>query len=449
MDSIAVCNKMHFVSFNVNNLVFDIQRSYWIRSWDEYDEDRPWTLKTFWNSDWDMTGISVGFGGEEPRMFGKRGTEEGAWETSKEMAPETWIRGFVFHLWPTNPLLEREHAPSWNYISVKGITIYFYDGFPVSYGDTGDSLMQRPLFAAEDMVIVGVEGQFAEKEDVTPWIMRFGLLQAYPGDEEKPDPGYYPEVRNEEQMSWSSASMALLDKPIWESEHLKFVCDDLNRIEVDFYREVIPLRILMLGNRPNELANIRSISACINSVGMCERDNKRCFSNAVTNARVSFVDDQQTRTMREVEEDGFSWPEENWEEFEIDGPGGEIIEEIGWVEAYDRSPHHLYLRTNRNRTVLFALDTLADENNTNTRNKLTGWTVDNDYLRVLKAEEGDVIVGIVMGFGQRESDDWLPKSDMEEFGIRPWTYETFQKRSESELFSYLSFVGALTMAKDD
>ncbi|EEU42515.1 uncharacterized protein NECHADRAFT_80127 [Fusarium vanettenii 77-13-4] len=432
MESIAVCNKMHFVGFNVKP-VFDTQRSYWIRSWDEYDADRPWTLRTFWNSDWDMTGISVSFGDEEPRMFGKRGTEEGAWETSKEVAPETWLRGFVFHLWPTNPLLEWEHAP-WNYISVKGITIYFYDGFPVSYGDTGDSLMQRPLFAAEDMVIVGVEGQLAEKEGVTPWILRFGLLQAYPGDEEKPDPGYYPEVGDEEQMSWSSASLALLGKPSWESESLKFICDGFDRVEnIDIDRELIPLRILMLGNRPNELANIRSISACINS--------------KVTNIRVSFVDGQQTRTMREVDEEGFLWPEENWEEFEIDGPGGEIIDEIGWIESYDRSPELLHLRTNRNRTVLFALDTLVGENNSNTRIKLSGWTVDNNHMRVIKAEEGDVIVGIVMGFGQRESD-WLFESDREEFGTRPWTYETFQKRSESRLFSYFNFVGALTMAKD-
>ncbi|KAJ4211361.1 hypothetical protein NW759_012563 [Fusarium solani] len=447
MESIAVGNKMHFVGFN-DKAVFDTLRSYWIRSWDEYDADRPWTPKTFWNSDWDMTGISVSFGDEGPRMFGKRGTEEGAWETSKEVAPETWLRGFVFHLRPANSLLKWEDAP-WNNISVKGITIYFYDAFPVSYGDTGDSLMQRPLFAAEDMVIVGIEGQLAkqEKEDVAPWILRFGLLQAYPGDEEKPDPGYYPEVGDEEQMSWSSASLALLDEPSWESESLKFVYDGFDRVEdTTVEREHIPMRILMLGNRPNELANIRSISACISTKCIRERDNKKYFDNAVTNMRVSFADGQQTCAMREVDDDGSPWLEENWDEFEIDGPGGEIIEEIGWIESYGRCPEHLHLRTNRNRTVLFAADTLVGENDSNTRIKLSGGTADN-HMQVIKAEEGDVIVGIVMGFGYRESD-WLNESDREEFGMRPWTYETFQKRSKFRLFSYFSFVGALTMAKD-
>ncbi|KAL2687607.1 hypothetical protein Neosp_005168 [[Neocosmospora] mangrovei] len=397
MESIAVGNKMHFVGFN-DKAVFDTQRSYWIRSWDEYNADRPWTIKTIWNSDWDMTGISVNFGDEEPRMFGKRGTEEGAWETSKEVAPETWLRGFVFHLRPANSLLKWEDAP-WNNISVKGITIYFYDAFPVSYGDTGDSLMQRPLFAADDMVIVGIEGQLAkqEKEDVTPWILRFGLLQAYPGDEEKPDPGYYPEVGDEEQMSWSSASLALLDEASWESESLKFVYDGFNRVEnTTIEREHIPMRILVLGNRPNELANVRSISACINSKGIRERDNKKYFDNAVTNMRVSFVDGQLTRAMREVDDDGSAWPEENWDEFEIDGPGGEIIEEIGWTESYGNSPKHLHLRTNRNRTVLFAADTLVGESDSNTRIKLSGGAADN-HMKVIKAEEGDVIVGIVMG----------------------------------------------------
>jgi hypothetical protein len=96
--------------------------------------------------------------------------------------------------------------------------------------------------------------------------------------------------------------------------------------------------------------------------------------------------------------------------------------------------------------VLFAADTLVGENDSNTRIKLSGGTADN-HMQVIKAEEGDVIVGIVMGFGYRESD-WLNESDREEFGMRPWTYETFQKRSKFRLFSYFSFVGALTMAKD-
>ncbi|KAJ4312812.1 hypothetical protein N0V84_009750 [Fusarium piperis] len=447
MKSIAVANKMHFVGFN-DKAVFDTQQSYWIRTWDEYDAGRPWTLKTFWNSDWDMTGISVSFGGEEPRMFGKRGTEEGAWETSKEVAPETWLRGFVFHLRPANSLLKWEDAP-WNNISVKGITICFYDAFPVTYGDASDSLMQRPIFAAEDMVIVGVEGQLAkqEKQDVTPWILRFGLLQAYSGDDGRPDSGYYPEVGDEEQMSWSSTSLALLDEPTWESDSLKFVHNGFDPGEYTTVEpEHIPMRILMLGNRPDELANIRSISACINRKGICEYDSNKYFENAVTNMRVSFADGQETRVMREFDDDGSSWPEENWEEFEIDGPGGEIIEEIGWIGSYRRCPHHLHLRTNRNRTVLFAADTLAGENDSDTGIKQYEGTAEND-LEVIKAEEGDVIVGIVMGFGHRESDR-LNESDAEEFATRPWTYETLQKRSRFKLFSFFSFVGALMMAKD-
>jgi hypothetical protein len=145
-------------------------------------------------------------------------------------------------------------------------------------------------------------------------------------------------------MSWSSASLALLDEPSWESESLKFVYDGFDRVEdTTVEREHIPMRILMLGNRPNELANIRSISACISTKCIRERDNKKYFDNAVTNMRVSFADGQQTCAMREVDDDGSPWLEENWDEFEIDGPGGEIIEEIGWIESYGRCPEHLHV----------------------------------------------------------------------------------------------------------
>ncbi|RSL39081.1 hypothetical protein CEP53_014331 [Fusarium sp. AF-6] len=447
MEDIAMGNKMHFVGYN-GKAVFDTEQSYWIQSWDEYSQDRPWTLHTFWNSDWDMIGISVNFEDEEPRMFGRCGEEEGAWETIKEMPSERWIRGFVFHVRPANGLLDWEDA-SWNYISVKGISIYFDDDSKVIYGQTDASLMQRPLFVAKDMIIVGVQGQLVEqeKEDVTPWILRFGLLQAYVWDEERPNPGWYPKIRAEEGLSWSSASLSHLDVPIWESKDLKFITRNIYNVEgTNLKVEHIPTRILLLGNHPHELTNVRGISACVNSKGIHEYGGQRYFDNAITNMRVSFVDGQQTRVMREVDDDGFSWLEENWDEFEIDGPGGEIIEEIGWVGSYGRSPEHLQLRTNRNRTVLFAADILADENNTPIGIQLHERTA-NDHRYVIKAEEGDVIVGIVMGFGHRVSD-YLDDSDKEEFATRPWTYETFQKRSEFKMFSCFSFVGALTMPKN-
>ncbi|RSL45479.1 hypothetical protein CEP54_014253 [Fusarium duplospermum] len=416
MEDIAMGNKMHFVGYNGKTVV-DTEQSYWIQSWDEYSQDRPWTLHTFWNSDWDMTGISVSFEDEEPRMFGRCGEEEGAWETVKELPSERWIRGFVFHVRPPSVLLDWGDA-SWNYISVKGISIHFDDDSKVTYGQTDASLMQRPLFVAKDMIIVGVQGQLAEqeKEDVTPWILRFGLLQAYAWDEERPNSGWYPEIRAEEGLSWSSASLSRLDVPIWESKALKFITGNIYNVEgTDLKVEHIPTRILLLGNHPHELSNVRSISACVNNKGIHEYGGQRYFDNAITNMRVSFADGQKTRAMREVDDDGYSWPEENWEEFEIDGPGGEIIEEISWVGSYGRSPEHLQLRTNRNRTVLFAADILANENNTPTGIHVHERTA-NDRRDVIKAEEGDVIVGIVMGFRHRVSDylDDLDKEDSAE-----------------------------------
>lgn len=296
--------------------------------------------------------------------------------------------------------------------------------------------------------------------------MRFGLLQAYPGDDERPAPGYYPEVGDEEQMSWSSASLALLDEAPWESESLKFVYASFDGVEDTAVEpELIPMRILMLGNSPDELTNVQSISACVNSKRVCAVGNKKYLDNAVTNMRVSFAGAMQTpRVMREVDDDGSPWPEESWDEFMIDGPGGEVIDEIGWVRAGSDCLEYLHvssgihepkfanlalkLRTNRERAAIFAADTLAGENDSAaaTGTKLYERTT-GDRMQVIRAGEGDVIVGIVMGFGHRVSGR-LDGSDAEEFATRPWTCETFQKRSGFRLFSCFSFVGALTMAKD-
>ncbi|KAF4469362.1 Activator of stress related protein [Fusarium albosuccineum] len=425
MQKIAVGNKMHFVGCNGKS-VFDVEQSYWIQTWDEYDDPyRPWTLKTFWNSDWDLTGITVKFNQEEPRMFGRQGTEEGAWETTKDLPCEIWIKGFI----------------------------YFYDDTQVTYGQTDASLMQRPLFAAEDMVIVGLQGQLGNqpKEGVTPWILRLGLLQAYPGDDEKPDPGYFPDLRPTEELSWSSESLSLLDAPIWESETFKFVPGNVGHVgNTSIKIEHIPMRFLMLANHPSELKKVQRISACVRSKGSSQHGKQKYFEYTVTNLRASFneSENQPARTIRDVDDDGTPFPEQDWEDFEIDGPGGEIVEEIAVVPRYESAPKLLELRTNRNRTVAFAADRLAGEDDMPTDTRFSE-SVEGERRLTIKADDGDVIVGIVMGFGHRQGHwERLLEPEREMFQTRPWTYEVYQRWLETYLFSSFSVVGVLTMSRD-
>ncbi|KAF5008074.1 hypothetical protein FDECE_5623 [Fusarium decemcellulare] len=445
MENIAVGNKMHFVGCG-GKPVFDVEQSYWIQTWDEYDDPyRPWTLKTFWNSDWDLTGIAVKFNQEEPRMFGSRGTEEGAWETTKELPCETWIKGFVFHIRPPNALLDWQWGEPDDYIAVKGTTasctdfyrinlaswvepIYFYDDTQVTYGQTDASLMQRPLFAAEDMVIVGLQGQLGNqpKEGVTPWILRLGLLQAYPGDDERPDSGYFPDLRPTEELSWSSESLSLLDAPLWESETFKFVPGNVGHVGGTSIKiEHIPMRFLMLANHPSELKKVQRISACVRSKGRSQHYKQKYFEYTVTNLRASFnkSGNQQARTIRDVDDDGTPFPAQDWEDFEIDGPGGEIVEEIAVIPRHDSAPRHLELRTNRNRTVVFAADRLASEDDMPTDIRFSERT-EGERRLIIKADDGDVIVGIVMGFGHRQGHwERLLEPEREMFQTTPWTYE--------------------------
>jgi hypothetical protein len=56
----------------------------------------------------------------------------------------------------------------------------------------------------------------------------------------------------------------------------------------------------------------------------------------VGNLRVTT--DVETRYLRDVDDDGSIWPEERWDTFDIDGPGGERIEEVIVHHALFRDP---------------------------------------------------------------------------------------------------------------
>lgn len=197
--------------------------------------------------------------------------------------------------------------------------------------------------------------QEQEKEGVTPWILRFGLLQAYPWDEERPKSDWYPEIRPEEGLSWSSACLSHVEVPIWELKGMKFITGNIPNVQgTELKVEHVPTRILWLANHPHELANVQSISACVNWRYFRRYSGQKFFDHVINNMGVSFADGQECRFMREVDDDGYSWPEENWDEFDIDGPGGEIIEAIGWVveEGYRKFPEHLEVSKSHEPTQL-------------------------------------------------------------------------------------------------
>ncbi|KAF4963380.1 hypothetical protein FSARC_8598 [Fusarium sarcochroum] len=436
----SFCNKLHIIGSNVSP-IFDVEEVYWLRSWDELYQS--WTLKTYWNSYWELTGIAIVVA-EDTRLFGLRQTENGSWETTKHVPASIWIQGFVFHLCPTNALTESIRAPM-NFVTTKGITIHFSDDSRVSYGQDDNTLMQHPVFVDEDMTIIGIQGHMTNQTEdgACPSIARFGLLQT-PSDDEAYN---IPNPREEELLSWSTRSLSLLDASPWEPSKYTFVPGRLDMTyEAILEKEHIPMRVLMLANNPAQLSKLKSISACV-TVNKLYRDRDGNYhSHSVCNLRTSFTDTtQQTSSLRELDDDGCPFPHNRWEEFEIDGPGGEFIEQIDLTHGYDRAPEQLQIRTNTDRVYTWASNTLAGKDDSVTNEKVPEKRPNHRRYSV-EAAEGDVIVGIVMGFGH-ESGRWNYGYEKELIHgqMGPWTKEIYESRQKSSFHTATSYVGALTM----
>jgi hypothetical protein len=98
---------------------------------------------------------------------------------------------------------------------------------------------------------------------------------------------------------------------------------------------LVPLNTLVLANDTSELSQIRSISEYLIRDPICFNIwNNHCCD--VGNLRVTT--DAGTRYLRDVDDDGSIWPEQRWDTFPIDGPGGEMIEEVIVHHALFRDP---------------------------------------------------------------------------------------------------------------
>ncbi|KAF5602844.1 activator of stress 1 [Fusarium subglutinans] len=160
------------------------------------------------------------------------------------------------------------------------------------------------------------------------------------------------------------------------------------------------------------------------------------------------------------DDDGSIWPEQRWDTFEIDGQGGERIEEIKVYHGpyHDPAPTAIEIHTNWGRSVLWGVDMKRDKNGGET----------NEHARLpikrpthLRPDDGFAIVGLVMGcgkvFGRWHSDNeiidplWdrkelmIGKDYMDEEDVRgPWTKEQYEKRNDSTLHTGMSKFGIIT-----
>ncbi|KAF5250365.1 hypothetical protein FANTH_4465 [Fusarium anthophilum] len=414
-----------------------------IRNWSELL--RTWTLDLFWNSEGDLSGIAVTFR-QDQRIFGHEPPEVGAAQATVSFAGGVWIKGFVFHIYASSALRSWQ-ACSWNYSSCKGVTLHLTDGSEHTFGQDGEHLLRMPFAAAENMTIVGMKGT---------------LTAATNGGHFSRD---HLKHRDHEVTCWSPAN-CMFKNLVSPTDDLKLnLCKGRVR-NFDRWHCLVPLNTLVLASNTNELSQIRSISAYRIRDQICFNIwNNHCCD--VGNLRVTT--DTETRYLRDMDDDGSIWPEQRWDTFHIDGPGGEIIEEVIVHHALfrDPSPKAIEISTNRGRSVIWGVDMERGERGDET-NKPCPPNMSHRLPTHLRPDDGFAIVGLAMGcgkvFGRWHSDeyhierskspdchsysrrlkDWGEDYIDEEDCRGPWTKEQYDRRNESTIHTGMSKFGIIT-----
>ncbi|KAK7583611.1 hypothetical protein V3481_012895 [Fusarium oxysporum f. sp. vasinfectum] len=440
-----------------------------LRNWHELLH--PWTLNLFWNSEADLSGIAVSIG-EDLRIFGfePQGKESG--KTTASFLGGVWIKGFVFHIYASS-ILGPWETRSWNYSSCKGVTVHLTDGSEYTYGQDGQHLLKMPFAAAENMTIVGIKGSLTahKRPGVHPFVEKISLLQARTNGGE--NPSETPELRAHEGLCWNAAN-CIFNSIFSPGDDLRLKICKGRVLDSERWQSIVPLNTLVLANDTNELSQIRSISAYLirDKFRYSDRSNHCCD---VGNLRVAAG--EETRYLRDTDDDGSIWPEQRWDTFEIDGPGGERIEEfrVHHVLGRDSSPEAIEIRTNWGRSVLWGVDMKPGKDGefTNGPAPLVKRRKPPTHLR---ADYGHVIVGVVMGcgkvygrwFGDKVYGRWHKDMSIDEqakalekyeISVKwnssskdyiedkdvggPWTKEQYDRRNEATLHTGMTNFGII------
>ncbi|KAJ4016128.1 hypothetical protein NW761_015105 [Fusarium oxysporum] len=440
-----------------------------LRNWHELLH--PWTLNLFWNSEADLSGIAVSIG-EDLRIFGfePQGKESG--KTTASFLGGVWIKGFVFHIYASS-ILGPWETRSWNYSSCKGVTVHLTDGSEYTYGQDGQHLLKMPFAAAENMTIAGIKGSLTahKRPGVHPFVEKISLLQARTNGGE--NLSETPELRAHEGLCWNAAN-CIFNSIFSPGDDLRLKICKGRVLDSERWQSIVPLNTLVLANDTNELSQIRSISAYLirDKFRYSDRSNHCCD---VGNLRVAAG--EETRYLRDTDDDGSIWPEQRWDTFEIDGPGGERIEEfrVHHVLGRDSSPEAIEIRTNWGRSVLWGVDMKPGKDGefTNGPAPLVKRRKPPTHLR---ADYGHVIVGVVMGcgkvygrwFGDKVYGRWHKDMSIDEqakalekyeISVKwnssskdyiedkdvggPWTKEQYDRRNEATLHTGMTNFGII------
>ncbi|TKW48760.1 Serine/threonine-protein kinase spk-1 [Colletotrichum tanaceti] len=434
------CGRLAVVRPRPAGARLDLVDAYWVRSAEDHIHGHPRVFEALFDAEDGLVGLSLAPVGQR-RHFGRhavdglgvdRGEVQAAqgcgrsakdavdtrpsppvnetrrfWKHTADIAPGQAIKGLILHLQGTNA--HQTHGVSWTVqppsktigpiipTYICGLTIVYLDGETALLGSAGDprapgNLCHRPLLVPEaspssttQFELVGMMGQTLGEigEEV---LASLALLYA-----SRPVRGASLDVGDGESWTahhnplaahlWKDSSATVRGDWVWE--HDRWLA--LNTLPLRSHADTIPKEMLLWARTPSEIHvhDLKRLSGWLapRLVGDMSSDDMY----ELCGLRAEYGSSRATEVIGMTEIDGRSWPEDELVHFEIDGGGGEFVDEIGMASA-SGEPSSLYMRTNRGREVVFARPSSAREAASCRRARIS--------------PAGGSVVGVVLAFGR-------------------------------------------------
>ncbi|KAJ5012838.1 hypothetical protein K4K57_003734 [Colletotrichum sp. SAR 10_99] len=280
---------------------------------------------------------------------------------------------------------------------VTGISLHMTGTNPSAYANTFNELEMTSSAEAPPVVIRGLTGRIGEET-----ILSLGLLTAPFVNNETLDAEEAGSININPlaELLWKDSSALRWDRWIWRCNSFLWLNNLIPEItrEVEsniFNNEIVPNELIAwidaVGN-----VTLKRVSGWLTPTGsplpapehcgIPGRRDPRKFNLCGLRAELS---SGEVETIGATEINGVCWPEEELVHFDVDVENGEEINEIGVASDAGDMPAvyvRIYImRTNRDREMLFARGSdLPDQ-----------WNV-RQKIEI----HGDLIYGVVMGFGQ-------------------------------------------------
>ncbi|KAF4878818.1 hypothetical protein CGCSCA1_v002492 [Colletotrichum siamense] len=409
----------------------DLRSIYWAKSIEEFQHTR--IFEAYFDDTLGLVGLSFAPFGER-RYFGRHGMSELAetpLETEMvEMGENSTILRRQTRLGDENShlrLISVEIGPDKD---VTGIILHMTGTNSSAYANTFNELERTSSAEAPP-------GQIGEET-----ILSLGLLTAPFVNNETLDAEEAESININPlaELLWKDSSALRWDRWIWQCNSFLWLNNLIPEItrEVEsniFNNDIIPNELIAwidaVGNVTLKrlsgwLAPTGSPLPAPEHCGIPGRRDPRKFNLCGLRAELSSC---EVETIGATEINGVCWPEEEVVHFDVDVENGEEINEIGVVSDAGDMPA-VYMRTNRDREMLFARGSdLPDQ-----------WNV-RQKIEI----HGDLIYGVVMGFGQPSG--WVITQ-----GLGGAQESASRESPNSEFrasFAGMSYIGALSGFLED